>query len=241
MALEQTYYLQWEDGELVTSDIMTSLSDTLAGQILAITNNLTPCILSGGQVTFDSENSTATVTTGYYRIANQTINSMEIPGYFYAPDTNLSNLNSNDYIVARFSATSSSDFVTVITGTILNTQTPEVTDVILANFGASANYRSNDLQQLIQVLEKADIETINNATLNNHTILANQVYIVSYTANGTLLLPALSSFNSYSTISISNLTNSLILITDSSSNVLINLPPNSTINFKPFNSQWVLF
>lgn len=99
MAFKQNYYLTWENGELVTADTMGAFSNGVAAQVLALTNGILPVILSGGIVSINGN--IASVSDGYYRIANQTSGELEIPGYFYAPAVSNLTVNNGQYIVAR--------------------------------------------------------------------------------------------------------------------------------------------
>lgn len=240
MALRQSYYLTWENGELVLSDTMTALSDTLTSQILAITDGLTPCIVSGGQVSIDEDNKTASVTGGYFRIDNQTINGVEIPGYFYADNTNLTGLTTGDYIVARYSASTISTYTTVITGSIIKTTSIAATDIILARFGSSINNRSNDLQMITSIIEKGDIQTINNANLDNEVTQAKSVLILEYSEGGNLILPATDTIGNYSDILVNNLSDKRVFLKDSNSNEIALLTVKSKLSLKVINNQWTI-
>lgn len=87
----------------------------------------------------------ANVTEGYYRVANQTSGELEIPGYFYAQATANLTVNNEQYIVARISISTISQYTTVVSGSVVVTDAPTAQDVIL--------YSSNDNGSGITIID----------------------------------------------------------------------------------------
>ncbi|MFN8769304.1 MAG: hypothetical protein ACK5Z5_00355 [Neisseriaceae bacterium] len=168
MAFNQNYYLTWENGELVTADTMSAFSDGVAAQVLALTNGVLPVILSGGIVSISGN--TANITEGYYRVANQTSGELEIPGYFYAQAKANLTVNNGQYIVARISITTISQYTTVVRGSVVVTDAPTAQDVILYSSndngsGITTIARDNDLQLIIPTVNKGNKLIVNNGAV----------------------------------------------------------------------------
>jgi hypothetical protein len=194
MAFNQNYYLTWENGELVTADTMTAFNDGLTSQILALTNGILPVILSGGIVNINGNS--FNVAEGYYRVANQTVDSVEIPGYFYAPAVNNLIINNGQYIVARISVSSISKYTTIISGKVLVVDAPTVQDVILYSSndngaGITQISRSNDLQLIISIINKNNQLIINNPDIPTLAldVINQRVIILDIAQNAQITLP----------------------------------------------------
>lgn len=217
MAFNQNYYLTWENGELVTADTMSAFSDGIASQILALTNGILPVILSGGIV--DVNNGIANVSEGYYRVANQKIGDLEIPGYFYAPAISNLTISNGQYLVARINISTISEYTTIVSGSVVIADNPTAQDIILYSSndngsGITTISRANDLQLIIPTINKSNQLIANNveATSLQVNISDYNVLILEIAQNATVLLP--------------NATNGIYSIINSS-NSAIYLIPNS--------------
>lgn len=217
MAFNQNYYLTWENGELVTADTMSAFSDGVAAQVLALTNGILPVILSGGIVSISGN--TASVTEGYYRVANQTSGELEIPGYFYAPAVANLTVNNGQYVVARISISTISQYTTVVSGSVVITDARTAKDIVLYSSndngsGITTISRDNDLQLIIPTINKNNKLIVNNAGATSLQIGINNqlVLILAIAQNARITLP--------------NTTNGIYSIINSS-NAAIYLLPNS--------------
>lgn len=193
MAYTQNYYLTWENGELVTADAMTAFNNSMLAQTLAITDGLAPVILNGGKVTI--KENTAQVSAGYYRVANQQVGDLEIPGYFYAAEANNLTFNPGQYITARMEINSTSKYTNIITGKVIATDAPTSQDIILFQQsiigGISEIIRSNDLQAIIPIINKGNQLLINDPEIKTLQIKPNnqQILILNISQDAEITLP----------------------------------------------------
>ena len=247
MAFNQNYYLTWENGELVTADTMSAFSDGVAAQVLALTNGILPVILSGGIVSITGN--TANVTEGYYRVANQTSGELEIPGYFYASAVANLTVNNGQYIVARISISTISQYTTVVSGAVVVTDTPNAQDVVLYRAydngaGITQILRGNDLQLIISAINKSNQLIVNNpATTTLQLDTTNQqVIILAIAQNARVTLPNVTS-GVYSIINSSNAT--IYLVPNSGYTIFGKtqylITPGSSMELSPINVNkcWV--
>ncbi len=247
MAFNQNYYLTWENGELVTADTMSAFSDGVAAQVLALTNGILPVILSGGIVSISGN--AANVTEGYYRVANQTSGELEIPGYFYAPAVANLTVNNAQYIVARISITTISQYTTVVSGSVLVVDTPTAQDVILYSSndngaGITTISRANDLQLIIPAINKSNQLIVNNATATSLQIGMNnqQTLILAIAQGATVTLPNTTN----GVYSIINSSNATIYLVPSGGYTIFGktqylITPGSSMELSPINVNkcWV--
>lgn len=197
---KQSYYLTWENGELVTADIMSEFGNGLFAQILSITDAFVPVILSGGKITRNEDN-TINISAGYYRVANQIIGNSdisqhEIPGYFYAAEANNLTVNNGQCVVSRIQISTISQYTTIISGQVIVVDEPTAQDVILYQLnddgtGIIEIQRDNDLQLIIPTINKSNQLIINSSTVDSIqlTVKNQKIIILNIAANGKLLLP----------------------------------------------------
>jgi len=248
MDLTQNYYLTWENGQLVTADSMTAFSDGVAGQILALTDALFPIILSGGRITYNPDG-TINVSSGYYRIANQKVGNLEIPGYFYVPATSNLKVNNGQYVVARIVVSTMSRYTTIISGKIFVVDTPTTQDIVLhrlnTNNGITEIQRANDLQLIIPAINKSNQLIVNNAATATLQINPNnqQVVILNIAQNAKVTLPTVIQ-GIYSVIN--NTTNITFYLLPNAGYTILGktqylITPGSTLELRPatINKNWI--
>lgn len=247
MAFNQNYYLTWENGELVTADTMSAFSDGISSQVLALTDGILPVILSGGIVSID--NNIANVSEGYYRVANQKIGDLEIPGYFYAPAASNLTINNGQYIVARISISTISEYTTIVSGSVVISDAPTAQDIILYSSnnngsGVTQISRDNDLQLILPIISKSSQLIVNNAEATSLQINTNnyRVLILAIAQDATILLPNATN-GIYSIINSSN--SAIYLIPNSGYTILGKtqyfIPPGSSVELSPLsnNKCWI--
>lgn len=247
MAFNQNYYLTWQNGELVTADTMTAFSDGVAAQVLALTNGILPIVLSGGNVSVNGDK--ASVTEGYYRIVNQQVGGLEIPGYFYAPAATDLTVNNGQYIVARISVSTVSQYTTIVSGAIVVADTPTAQDIVLYRSydngsGITQILRDNDLQLIIPAINKSNQLIVNNPAIHAVQLDATnqQVLILAIAQTAHVALPNVSN----GVISIINSSNSAIYLIPSNGYTIFGktqylITPWSTVEASPIstNKCWV--
>ena len=216
--MEQNYYLTWENGQLVTADSMTAFSDGVSRQILGLTDRILPIILNGGRISYNPDG-TINVSSGYYRIINQKVGNLEIPGYFYAPATNNLKVNNGQYIVARIIISTISKYTTIISGKILAVDTSTIQDIVIFRFydngaGIHEVQRANDLGFLIQMINKNNRIIMNNPAIEAVQIKPyhREVLILNMAQNAKITLP--------------DVTDGIYSIINNSTNITFYLLPN---------------
>ncbi|MFN8789547.1 MAG: hypothetical protein ACK5Z5_02675 [Neisseriaceae bacterium] len=254
MSFKQNFYLTWENGELVTADTMNALSDGIASQVLSLTDGILPVILSGGIVT--TNDNTANVTGGYYRVANQKSGELDtttsqhgIPGYFYASSVNNLAYQNGQYIVARINISTLSKYTTIISGSVMAVDAPTDQDVVVYRANAKGDditqiSRDNDLQLIIPIIDKSNQLIINNSSANNIPLeIANKkVLITAIAANATVVLPNVTN----GIYSIINNSSSSIYLMPTGGNTIIGkarclITPYSSIDTTPINGKGWIF
>ena len=214
---------------------------------LTLTNGILPVILSGGIVSISGN--TANVTEGYYRVANQISGELEIPGYFYAPAVANLTVNNGQYIAARISITTISQYTTVVSGSVVVTDTPTAQDIVLYSSsdngsGITTISRANDLQLIIPAINKSNQLIVNNATTTSLQIGMNnqQVIILAIAHGATVTLPNATN----GVYSIINSSNATIYLVPSGGYTIFGktqslITPGSSMELSPINVNkcWV--
>ncbi len=158
-------------------------------------------------------------------------------------------VNNAQYIVARISITTISQYTTVVSGSVLVVDTPTAQDVILYSSndngaGITTISRANDLQLIIPAINKSNQLIVNNATATSLQIGMNnqQTLILAIAQGATVTLPNATN----GVYSIINSSNATIYLVPSGGYTIFGktqylITPGSSMELSPINVNkcWV--
>lgn len=258
---QPTVVQNWFTGQLVTASDMNNQTNDLYNKICVISDNVYPCILSGGDVTVSG--STISYTQGLGRCNDQVaryLPNTPLPGFFSWTGGSVVLPSGNGFVVAQITITPNTSgqiiyqFYPGVISTLPNgTGYDPATMVILASYtsGGLINYtnRAYDFGNLESILNAHQRTYV---TTNNYQMLATDGnVIVPLSASGVtnLYLPTLVSMGNLNLplyFNITNINATPFTISTSDSNTVLgtstytlNQYSNVTAYFSITDNTWL--
>lgn len=168
-------FVQWLANELVTDNIMTNFTEDIYNKFAALTDHVSPCVLSGANIT-SYTSSSVTISAGLIR--GNDLNETFLPhnptaAFFTIPLTTLTGLSGIGYIVAQIEITpeSSGNTIYLFEGNVQYLENgigfDPNTMVILGRFDSTPLFSSPNVSLDLRVNDFYNLQTL----LSQHAIL----------------------------------------------------------------------